>query len=514
MLTIVPSWLFATVIVLSISCFFIYTLSQRNPSFAVPNPKFPPSPRKLPIIGNLHQLLGKHRHQILWRLSQKYGPVMLLHFGSKPFLVISSSTMAKQVFKTHDHMLCTRSFFQGTKRLTYNYLDIAFSPHDDHWKEMRKILVTEFLGPKRARLFNHVTEMEIKDMVHSLSLHPPNTAVNLDDKFLALTNAIVCKVAFGKSYKEEPFSGATVKEMINEATVMLSGSFGDTFPIFGWILDEIGGWNSRLQNCFGNMDGYFQSILSEHIDNTAEEMNESEKDFIHALLELWSNKTTSHSSQLTMDDMKALMMDVFLGGIDSTSVTMVWAMSEIVRDSRVMQKLQAEIRSCIGIKPEVHASDITKMTYLKMVLKETLRLHPPAPLLIPHECISHCQIGGYDVFPGTGILINAWGIGREEGTWSLKPTEFYPERFEDVDVDYVSKHFEMVPFGGGRRTCPGYNSALGTIEFTLVNLLYWFDWEVPGGVKNESLNMEEDGSLVVRKKMPLCLVPIKKIWRN
>ncbi|GJW02159.1 cytochrome P450 71B34-like protein [Tanacetum coccineum] len=141
-------------------------------------------------------------------------------------------------------------------------------------------------------------------------------------------------------------------------------------------------------------------------------------------------------------------------------------------------------------------------------------VHPPAPLLIPHECISHCQIGGYDVFPGTGVFINAWAIARERDTWGLNPTEFYPERFETFEVDYVAKHFEMVPFGGGRRTCPGYNSALGTIELTLANLLYWFDWEVPDGVKNENLNMEENGSLVVRKKTPLCLVSVKKNWQD
>ena len=128
---------------------------------------------------------------------------------------------------------------------------------------------------------------------------------------------------------------------------------------------------------------------------------------------------------------------------------MVWSMSEIVRNSRVMQKLQAEIRRCVGTKPKLNESDITKMTYLKMVLKETLRLHPPAPFLIPHECISHCKIVGYDVFPGTRIFINAWAIAREEDTWGLNPTDFYHERFETLEVDYVAKHFEMVPFGGG-----------------------------------------------------------------
>ena len=188
-------------------------------------------------------------------------------------------------------------------------------------------------------------------------------------------------------------------------------------------------------------------------------------------------------------------------------------MSEIVRNTRIMQKLQSEIRNRTGKKEKVHELDITKMTYLKMVVKETLRLHPPAPLLIPHECVSNTKVGGYDVLSGTTVIINAWGIGRDPSTWGNNVNEFYPERFENLDLDFGGGNFEMVPFGGGRRSCPAMNTAPATIEFTLANILYWFDWEVPaGGMKNEDLNMQEEGSLVVRKKLPLYLVPRKYNW--
>ncbi|MFS8012026.1 putative cytochrome P450 [Helianthus anomalus] len=183
---------------------------------------------------------------------------------------------------------------------------------------------------------------------------------------------------------------------------------------------------------------------------------------------------------------------------------MVWAMSEIARSDRVMQKLQREIRNHIGRKEKVDEVDITKMTYLKMVVKETLRLHPPAPLLMPHESLSHCQIDGYDVLPRTIALINAWGMGRDPRIWGENAAEFYPERFENFEVD-----FEIVPFGGGRRSCPAMNITRVTVELVLANLLYSFNWEVADGMKNEDLNMQEVGSLVVRKKLPLCLVPTK-----
>lgn len=143
-----------------------------------------------------------------------------------------------------------------------------------------------------------------------------------------------------------------------------------------------------------------------------------------------------------------------------------------------------------------------------MVVKETLRLHPPAPLLIPHYCIHQCQIDGYDIFPQTKVLINAWGIGRDPDSWKTL-NEFYPERFKDSKIDVKGYHFELLLFGAGRRSCPGVNNAISTIKFTLANVFYCFDWEVPNGMKREDISMEEEGGIVMHRKKPLYLVPIK-----
>lgn len=189
-------------------------------------------------------------------------------------------------------------------------------------------------------------------------------------------------------------------------------------------------------------------------------------------------------------------------------------MSEIVRNPRVMQKLQTEIRTCIGKKPKIQRSDIMQMKYLKMVVKETLRLHPPAPLLIPRECMNDCQVGEYNVFRGTRVVINAWAIGRDPRIWGDNSTEFYPERFLNVEADFVGDNFDMVPFGGGRRSCPAFSQAATTVELTIGNLLYFFDWDVGDGLKNEELSMEEKGSLVVFRKSSLCLVPRMHDWEE
>ncbi|KAJ0771505.1 putative cytochrome P450 [Helianthus annuus] len=508
--TIFPSWLLTTALVLFMFFMFLNTLRSNRSSITAP--KLPPNPPKLPIIGHLHKLIGKPHHQALWELSKEYGPIMLLHIGSKPFLIISSPAMAKQVLKTQDHIFCSRPLSKAAKRLTYNYLDIAFSPQSDHRKEKRKILVSEFLGPKRARSFNHVLVMEIESMVRVLSSHPANTEVNLSKMLLEMVKEVVCKVGFGKTYRGETINGSSWEEILEEAVVMLKGSLSDNFSWVGESFDIISGWNRKLERCYSNLDAYIQMIVDDHNSHKIAEISEDEKDFVHRLIELSSMENASNH-QLTKEDVKALIMNVFTGGIDTTVVAMEWAMSEIARSPRVMQKLQNEIRNNTGRIDNVHELDITKMTYLKMVVKEALRLHSPAPLLIPHECSSHCQIGGYDVFPGTTTVINVWGIGKDPSTWGENAAEFYPERFENLEVD-SGGNFEMLPFGGGRRSCPAINTAPTTVELVIANLLYWFDWELPDSLKNKDLNMEEEGSLIIHKKVPLCLVPTKHIWED
>ncbi|KAL4567436.1 hypothetical protein LXL04_023020 [Taraxacum kok-saghyz] len=463
----------------------------------MPTLKIPPGPRRLPLIGTLHRLIGKDGvHQTLRNLSETYGPAMLLHFGAQPVLVISSTEMAAEVLKTHDQKMCTRPYSKSTNRLSYNYKDIAFAPHNDHWRDMRKVMVSEFLGAKRMRLYNRVMENEMEDMVRSLSsMSSSRITVNLDDMLFNLVNDVVCKVAFGKTYRENTFNGKTMKEIVDESVVMLGGSFADIFPTFGWIFDRLSGWDRRLEKCVNDFDGFLEMILD---DNREGKTNEHGNDFV-----------SDCSDVLNRDEMKALMMNVYEGAFDTTAITIVWAMSEIVKNPRVMRKLQNEIRSYVGKQSKVRESDITKMAYLKMVVKETLRLHPPAGFLIGRECVSHCQIGGYDILPGTQVMVSTVGIGRDPKIWKESPTEFHPERFENIQVEFGGKHFEMIPFGGGRRACPGYNLAVSTAELTIANLLNVFNWETPDGGKNQDLDMREQGNWLIARKTPLCLVPIK-----
>lgn len=172
-----------------------------------------------------------------------------------------------------------------------------------------------------------------------------------------------------------------------------------------------------------------------------------------------------------------------------------------------MEKAQAEVRQMFDGKGYVDESGIHELKFLKSVVKETLRLHPSVPLLLPRECREGCKIDGYEIPVKTKIIINAWAIGRDPKYWS-EAERFLPERFLDSSIDYKGNNFEYIPFGAGRRICPGILFAIHNIELPLANMLYHFDWQLPGGMKQEDLDMTEAFGSTVRRKQDLCLIPI------
>uniref|UniRef100_A0ACD5VTM7 Uncharacterized protein n=1 Tax=Avena sativa TaxID=4498 RepID=A0ACD5VTM7_AVESA len=184
-------------------------------------------------------------------------------------------------------------------------------------------------------------------------------------------------------------------------------------------------------------------------------------------------------------------------------------MAELIRHPRVLKKVQDEIRLAAGGRKErVQHEDMPSLKYLRMVVKETLRLHPPATLLLPRETTRRIQVAGHSIPAKTKVMVNAWAIGRDPSVWK-DPEEFNPDRFQDADIDFNGTHFQLLPFGSGRRICPGLAMGVANIEFILANLLYCFDWELPTGVRTQDVDMEEAGALTFRKKTLLLLVPTK-----
>ncbi|TYI89010.1 hypothetical protein E1A91_D03G024000v1 [Gossypium mustelinum] len=442
------------VFLLPLSLFLFILLKHGNSN------RLPPSPPSLPLIGHLHiQLFDNSApHIFLSKLSQKY---------------VSSAKMAKEVMKTHDLDFCSRPHQLCSHKLSYNGSDLAFSPYNDYWREMRKICVVHlFSGMQQYR---PIREGEVAGLIEKISkLSVDSKPVNLSESMMCLSSTIICRIAFGKRYDEEGAERSRFHELLNESQAIFSSfSCSDFFPYMGW-LDRFTGLHSQ--------------------------------DILDVLLQTW--KDHDFSFDLTIDQIKAILMNVFIGGTDTSSATVIWVMSFLMKNPKCLKKTQAEIRNLVGQKGFVNEDDTRDLTYLKAVIKETFRLQPIAPLLVPRETLRKCNIGGYDIPAKTLVYVNAWAIGKDPETWE-NPEEFYPERFIGSPIDYKGQHFELIPFGAGRRVCPGMHMGVAVVELALANLLYKFDWEMPIAMSKEDIDFDALPGLATHKKNPLILVARK-----
>ncbi|GMN56883.1 hypothetical protein TIFTF001_025997 [Ficus carica] len=487
---------------LSLILFFsTYLFFRRNKIFIrkVQAKKYPPGPKKLPLIGNLHQMGNLLPHQSFQQLSEKYGPIMFLELGSIQTLVVSSADLAKEIFKTHDVIFSGRPALYAAKKFSYNCASVSFTPYGDHWREIRKIMIMELLSAKRVQTFVAIRDEEVGVLLQTIARSSRSrSSVNLSDLLISLANNIVCLVAFGKKFEngESRFS-----EMLHETQDLLGGfCMADFFPWLSW-LNKWNGLEMRVEKCFKELDNLYDKVIEEHLDPKRPNKAEHE-DVVDILLQV--QKDPRQAIALNNDQIKGVLTDIFIAGSDSSAAALEWIMAELIKNPSVMKKAQEEVREVAKGKGKVLEKDLSKLNYLKLVIKEGLRFHPPVPLLVPRETTESCIIDGWQVPSKTRVFFNAKAIGRDPKSWE-DPNEFRPERFLDSSVDLKGQHFEFLPFGAGRRGCPGINFAMLLIELALANLLCRFDWELPHGVKREDLDMEEAFGLTMHKRIPLCL---------
>ncbi|WCJ35133.1 cytochrome P450 family 71 subfamily B polypeptide 26 [Euphorbia peplus] len=485
---------------LSLPIILLIILTQKHKTQKNLNP--PPGPKGLPIIGNLHQLDNSTLHHHLWQLSQTFGPLMSLRLGSQKLLVVSSAQTAKHVLKTYDLIFCSRPSFSGQQKLSYNGLDLAFAPFDSYWREIRKICVVYLFNSIRVQSFRPVREFEVNHMIVKISaLSNSNKVVNLSEVMMALTSTIICRVAFGKRYEEEGIERSRFQGLLNDTQALFMSFFvGDYFPGFGFV-DRLTGLRGVLDKNFRDFDVFYDKIIEEHLDE--KRVKPEQEDILDVLLGLWKDR--SFKVQLTFEHIKAVLMNVFVGGTDTSAATVVWAMTFLMKNPKTMKKAQDEVRNIIQNKGFVDEDDVQKLPYLKAIVKETMRLQPTAPLLVPRQVSQYCKLEGYDIEEKTIVYVNAYAIGRDPQAWE-NPDEFRPERFVGSDIDMKGQDYELIPFGAGRRICPGIFMGISTVELSLANLLYKFNWEMPDGIKREDLDMDTLAGITMHKKNALRIM--------
>ncbi|WOG89179.1 hypothetical protein DCAR_0208415 [Daucus carota subsp. sativus] len=465
--------------------------------------RLPPGPKKLPVIGNLHQL-GQFPHQSLRRLSKKHSPLMFLQLGSVPTLLVSSAAIAKEIFKTSDLVFSSRPAMFAANKLGYKGSTITFAPYGEYWRKIKKIALVELLNPKRVQSFEAVRGQEVALMIKAIA--ESSDQVNLSALMLLLANNVILRVVFsmkGNSYREEKVK-SEFGEILHEAQDLLGMvNIADYLPWMGWY-NKLNGVEARVEKNFSKLDSFIGKAIQEHRETPRGSGPDKPEDFIDVLLHVQTYR--NQEIRLTDDQMRAVLLDIFIVGTDTSSATLEWIMSELMKNPSVMRKAQEEVRGVVEQnRVFVQESDLPKLKYLRMLVKEALRLHPPAPLLVPRETTEKCTIGGYEIPAKTRVFINAAAISTDPELWD-DPEEFKPERFLNSSVDFRGQHFELLPFWSGRRGCPGTNFALLIIELALANLLFSFDWELPGGMNAEDIDMEEAVGITVHKKTPLYLV--------
>ncbi|XVF20611.1 hypothetical protein REPUB_Repub12eG0015700 [Reevesia pubescens] len=452
----------------------------------------PPSPPSLPIIGHLH-LLKPPIHRLYHSLSQKYGPIFSLQLGSRLLVVVSSSTAAEECLIKNDIVFANRPKFIIAKHFSYNYTTVLSSSYGDHWRNLRRIGVTDIFSSTRLNASVTVRKDEIRRLLLKLSSDSRQdfAKVELKSMLADMTfNNIMRTVAGKRYYGDEVTNEAEAREFRDLVAEIFkySGTANpaDYFSILNWFGQ---GHEKKVKKLAKRMDGFLQKL----IDDLRTKKQENTCMVAH-LLSLQDSDPRYYTDEI----IKGFILVIVLAGTDTSAVTLEWAMSNLLNHPEILKKARAELDSQIGQENLIDEPDVSKLHYLRSIIFETLRLYPAAPLLLPHMPSTDCTIGGYNVPRGTIVLVNAWAIHRDPKLWD-DPTSFKPERFENDEKLGEHSH-KLMPFGLGRRACPGANLAQRVVGLTLGSLIQCFDWERVDGTE---IDMTEGKGTTMPKAQPL-----------
>lgn len=479
-------------------------------------PHLPPTPRALPVIGHMH-LLGPIPHQALNKLSDRFGPLVYFYIGSKPCLLVSSQETAKEVFKNHETTFLNRPKMANLDYLTYGTADMAMAPYGPLWKYMKKLCMSELLGTRTLDQLLPVRREEMTRFVRLIQdKAETGEALDVGVELMRLTNNIISRMLLSKRCSDKEDEANEVQTIVKEMNKL-----GTKFNLSDllWFCKnlDLQGFRKRLKDVRDRYDILMEKIILEHKE--ARKKNKSTaadtmKDVLDILIEISEDQNAE--MKLTAENVKAFVMNFFGAGTDTSSVTIGWGIAELINHPNVMEKVQKEIDSVVGRNRILEESDISNLPYLQAIVKETLRLHPGGPLVV-RESTEDCVISGYEIPEGTRLFVNVWALGRDPNQWE-NPLEFIPERFLSEEwrqgknqfLDVRGQHFSLLPFGSGRRSCPGASLALQVVPTVLGIMIQCFDWKVRDGA-NGTVNMEEKAGMTLLRAHPLVCHPVTRL---
>ncbi|XP_017218714.1 cytochrome P450 81Q32 isoform X1 [Daucus carota subsp. sativus] len=450
----------------------------------------PPSPfPKLPIIGHLH-LIKEPLHRTLDSLSKTIGPVFSLRFGSFLVVVVSSPAAVEECFTKNDVVLADRPRLTLGETIGYNWSTMAGASYGDHWRNLRRLSALEIFSTSRLDSFLSIRRDEVNQLLHRLSQNTRHEfgKVVLKPHLTDLSFNVIMRMIAGKRYYgeivDDDEEAKHVRDIIEEVLSMAGASYpGDFLPILEWI--DYKNFQKRALFLFKKMDKLLRGIIEEHRNG------DSRNSMVDHLLSLQQSQPNYYSDNI----IKGLITVLIFAGSDTSGVTIEWAMSLLLNHPHVLKKARDEIDIVIGQDRLVEESDLSKLPYLHNIILESFRLFPATPLLLPHKASADCKVSGYDIPAGTLVLVNSWSIHRDPKVWD-DPTSFKPERFEGIEVET----HKLMPFGMGRRSCPGSGLAHRVVGLVLASLIQCFEWE---RVSDELIDLAEGKGLTMPKAEPL-----------
>jgi len=466
-----------------------------------PSVKLPPGPRAWPIIGNLN-LMGKLPHRSLDRLSKTHGPLMYIRLGSIPCVVASSAEMAREFLQTHDLTFSSRPQVASGKYTTYNYSDITWSPYGEYFRLARKVCLMELFSAKRLESFEYIRVEEVARMLGSVfETCQRGLPVEIRKETYGVSNNIISRMALGRRYFDKEAGNKMrleeMKEMLEEF-FLLNGVFNivDFIPWLGWL--DLQGYVGRMKKLSERLDVFLEEVVEEHDRRRKGVENYVAKDMMDVLLK----QADDPQLNLSRIKVKAFTLDIIAGGTETSATLVEWGLSELLKKPEMLERATKELDRVVGRERWVEEKDMGGLEYVQWIVKETMRLHPVAPLLVPHLSTQRCRIAGYDIPANTRVFVNVWSIGRDDQSWE-NPNEFRPERFKGSTVDVMGRDYELLPFGSGRRMCPGNSLGLKVVQIALANLIHGFQWKLPDGQSPKDLDMGEIFGLSTSKTCPL-----------
>ncbi|OMP02540.1 Cytochrome P450 [Corchorus olitorius] len=429
--------------------------------------------------------------------------LMAFSLGSTPVVISSDPHTAKEILTSP--YFADRPIKQSAKSLMFSRA-IGFAPNGTYWRLLRRIASSHLFAPKRIIAHEAGRQLDCTIMLRNIAneqkLHGV-VSLRKHLQFAALNN--IMGSVFGKRYDENEDSDELeeLKGMVREGFELLGAfNWSDYLPWLSYFYDPFL-INERCLKLVPRVRKLVKNIIEKHRQQSDQSKKLSDNgDFVDVLLSL------DGEEKLQEDDMVAVLWEMIFRGTDTTALLTEWVMAELVLHPDVQAKLQLEIDGAVNGKTLTDA-DVAKLPYLQAVVKETLRIHPPGPLLSwARLSTSDVQLSNGMVVPAnTTAMVNMWAITHDPHVWE-DPLQFKPERFLEADVDVRGGDLRLAPFGAGRRVCPGKNLGLVTVNLWVAKLVQHFGWVQDSD--RHPVDLSEVLKLSCEMKFPLHALAVER----